>query len=111
VVVILKDDPVGYRNCLNPTTIYPCSFDRNFGSWKKEESQSYSIIRILNTASLGATTTAMQYHACLVEFDMCVDFKTSDPSITTADAELTITKEQFSAACMKDAFKVVTMPQ
>jgi hypothetical protein len=38
-------------------------------------------------------------------------YKMSDPTITTADTELIITKEQFSAACMKDAFKDVTMPQ
>ncbi|HEY7750590.1 MAG TPA: hypothetical protein VH933_18160 [Aestuariivirgaceae bacterium] len=38
-------------------------------------------------------------------------YKASDPSVTTADAELTITKEQFSAACMKDAFKDVALPQ
>ena len=38
-------------------------------------------------------------------------YKTSDPTVTTADADLTITKEQFSAACMKDAFKDVTLPQ
>jgi len=38
-------------------------------------------------------------------------YKASDPSVTTADAELTITKEQFSAACIKDAFKDVALPQ
>jgi hypothetical protein len=38
-------------------------------------------------------------------------YKTSDPTITTPDADLTITKEQFSAACMKDAFKDVMLPQ
>jgi hypothetical protein len=38
-------------------------------------------------------------------------YKASDPSITTPDADLTITKEQFSAACMKDAFKDVSLPQ
>jgi hypothetical protein len=38
-------------------------------------------------------------------------YKASDPSVTTPDADLTITKEQFSAACMKDAFKDVSLPQ
>jgi hypothetical protein len=38
-------------------------------------------------------------------------YKASDPTVTTADADLTITKEQFSAACMKDAFKDVKLPQ
>lgn len=38
-------------------------------------------------------------------------YKASDPSVTTADAELAISKDQFSAACMKDAFKDVTVPQ
>jgi hypothetical protein len=38
-------------------------------------------------------------------------YKASDPTITTADTELIITKEQFSAACIKDAFKDVTLPQ
>ena len=38
-------------------------------------------------------------------------YKASDPSITTADTDVTITKEQFSQACIKDAFKDVQMPQ
>ena len=38
-------------------------------------------------------------------------YKMSDPTITTADTELIITKEQFSAACTKDAFKDVALPQ
>ena len=38
-------------------------------------------------------------------------YKASDPSITTADTDVTITKEQFSQACMKDAFKDVQLPQ
>ena len=38
-------------------------------------------------------------------------YKASDPSVTTADADVSITKEQFSAACMKDAFKDVQLPQ
>ena len=38
-------------------------------------------------------------------------YKASDPTITTADTELIITKEQFSAACTKDAFKDVALPQ
>jgi hypothetical protein len=38
-------------------------------------------------------------------------YKTSDPTITAADADVTITKDQFAAACMKDAFKDVPAPQ
>jgi len=38
-------------------------------------------------------------------------YKTSDPTVTQADADVTITKEQFAAACTKDAFKDVTVPQ
>lgn len=38
-------------------------------------------------------------------------YKASDPSLTTADADVIITKEQFSQACLKDAFKDVKMPQ
>ena len=38
-------------------------------------------------------------------------YKASDPTVTQADADVTITKEQFAAACTKDAFKDVTVPQ
>jgi hypothetical protein len=38
-------------------------------------------------------------------------YKASDPSVTAPDTDVTITKDQFSAACMKDAFKDVTLPQ
>ena len=38
-------------------------------------------------------------------------YKANDPSVTTADADTAITKEQFSAACMKDAFKDIQLPQ
>ena len=38
-------------------------------------------------------------------------YRASDPTVTNPDTEVVITKEQFSAACMKDAFKDVTPPQ
>jgi hypothetical protein len=38
-------------------------------------------------------------------------YKASDPSITTADTDVTITKDQFQTACIKDAFKDVPAPQ
>jgi hypothetical protein len=38
-------------------------------------------------------------------------YKTSDPTVTQPDADVTITKDQFSAACVKDAFKDVAVPQ
>ena len=38
-------------------------------------------------------------------------YKASDPSITTADTDVPVTKAQFSQACIKDAFKDVQMPQ
>jgi hypothetical protein len=38
-------------------------------------------------------------------------YKASDPTVTSPDTEVIITKEQFSAACTKDAFKDVALPQ
>jgi hypothetical protein len=38
-------------------------------------------------------------------------YKASNPAVTGSDTEVTITKEQFSEACMKDAFKDVSIPQ
>jgi hypothetical protein len=38
-------------------------------------------------------------------------YKASDPSVTAADADVVITKDQFAAACLKDAFKDVQLPQ
>lgn len=38
-------------------------------------------------------------------------YKASGAAIAGSDTELTITKEQFAEACMKDAFKDVQLPQ
>jgi hypothetical protein len=38
-------------------------------------------------------------------------YKVSGAAVSGSDTELVITKEQFAEACMKDAFKDVTMPQ
>jgi hypothetical protein len=38
-------------------------------------------------------------------------YKATGAAVSGSDTELIITKEQFAEACMKDAFKEVTMPQ